>query len=201
MKFLVADSTAGMNIMPEDRTASRWPMESMEDKRAQQSMLRCWETSLSLPPNGRHRSRVYRTLASSKVPRAPSSWLYRTTPVLGALCRGRWAWNWLLSQQMGQKFVSSSCTSGWNPGCDTLNLILLAVFNSQNIILDNMAAWSACKHRKGLLRDLLSTCFCKSGIQKQKNTTASNFSSEARPASLSVANSLCPSNSLGKRGV
>lgn len=118
---------------PDDGTAYRWHVEGMEEKRTQPSMLRCWEVSMSLPPNGRSKSRTYRALANSKVPRAPFSWRQRTTPVVGPLGRGGWAWNWLLSQQMGQKFVSSSWADGWNPGCDTLNLILLAIFNSQNI--------------------------------------------------------------------
>lgn len=76
----------------------------------------------------------YIALANCKVPSAPISWLYRTTQFWGpwvemdepgiGCCPSRW---------MGQKFVSSSCAGGWNPGCDTLNLILFAIFNSQNI--------------------------------------------------------------------
>jgi hypothetical protein len=34
---------------------------------------------------------------------------------------------------MGQKFAFNNCANGWHPGFDTLNLILLAIFNSQNI--------------------------------------------------------------------
>lgn len=186
-------------------------MEGMEDKRAQQSRMRCWEVSLSLPPNGRRRPSVYRTLASSKVPRAPFSWLSRTISVLGALHRGRWAWNWLLSQQMGQKFVSGSCTGGWNPGCDTVNLILLAVFNSQNI-----------SHLfPGFLTTWLPSLFASTGrdysevfslcasaettkASPQQYTKVANHHSfqsllRSKPSLLTVAKSPCPSNSLGKR--
>lgn len=55
------------------------------------------------------------------------------TLILGALGGGATAWYGLLSQQMRQKFIFNSCSSNRHPGCDMLNLIFLAILNSQNI--------------------------------------------------------------------